>query len=63
MSNHGFFKQRFTSRKGTTNIPVDYIEEHMEDDDLNTAMTSPPLTFVARINSFSTTETKNELEK
>ncbi len=63
MSKHGFFKQHFTRRQGSTNTPVDYMQEHMEDDDLNTAMTSPPLRYVARINSFATSETNEELER
>ena len=63
MSKHGFFKQRFARRKGSTNIPVEYIQEHMEDDDLNSAMVSPPLGYVARINSFTTSETNKELER
>lgn len=63
MSKHGFFKQHFARRKNSANIPVEYIEEHMEDEDLNSAMTSPPLTYVARINSFATRETNEKLER
>ena len=63
MSKHGFFKQRFARRKGSTNLPAEYIQEHMEDDDLNSAMTSPPLQYVARINSFATSETSEQLER
>lgn len=63
MSKHGFFKQRFGRRKGSTNLPAEYIQEHMEDDDLNSAMVSPPLRYVARINSFATIETNEELER
>lgn len=62
MSKHGFFKQRFGRRKGSTNLPADYIQEHMEDNDLNSAIVSPPLKFAARINSFATSEINDELE-
>lgn len=63
MSTHGFFKQRFGRQKGSTNLPVEYIQEHMEDEDLNSAVVSPPLKYVARINSFATSETNEELER
>ena len=63
MSTHGLFKHRFARWKGSTNIPVEYIQEHMEDDDLNSAITSPSLRYVARINSFATMETNEELER
>lgn len=63
MSKHALFKHHFAHRKGTTNIPVQYIQEHMEDNDLNSAMAAPPLTFVARINSFVTPETNDSLER
>ena len=63
MSKHTLFKHRFARGKGSTNIPVEYIQEHMEDEDLNSAITSPPLRYVARINSFATVETNEELER
>ena len=63
MSKHGLFKQRFPRRKRSTNLPAEYIQEHMEDNDLNSAMTSPPLQYVARINSFDTSETNEQLER
>lgn len=63
MSKHGFFKQRLGRRKGSTNLPAEYIQEHMHDDDLNTAIDSPPLKYIARINSFATSEINQELER
>ena len=63
MSKHAFFKQRFGRGKGSTNLPAEYIQEHMEDEDLNSAVASPPLRYVARINSFATSETNDELER
>ncbi|KAL9134028.1 MAG: hypothetical protein Q9175_004793 [Cornicularia normoerica] len=62
MSKHGFSKQRLGRRKGSTNLPAEYIQEHMDDDDLKAAISSPPLKYVARINSFATSETNKELE-
>ena len=55
--------QRFGRGKGLTNVPAEYIQEHMEDDDLNSAVASPPLRYIARINSFATSETNEELER
>lgn len=63
MSSQGFFKQRFGRGRGSKNVPAEYIQEHMEDDDLNAAVASPPLRYVARINSFATSETNEELER
>ncbi|CAD6587129.1 MAG: hypothetical protein ASARMPREDX12_002758 [Alectoria sarmentosa] len=62
MSKHGFFKQHFGRRKGSTNLPAEYIQEQTEDEDLNSAVALPPLKYVARINSFATSETNEELE-
>ena len=63
MSKSGFLKQRFGRRNGSTNLPAEYIQEHMEDDELKTAIISPPLKYVARINSFTTSEISRELER
>ena len=63
MSKPGFFKQRFGRGKSSGNVPAEYMQEHMEDDDLNSAIVSPPLKFVARINSFATSDTDKELER
>ena len=63
MSRTGFFEQRFGRGEGVTKLPAEYIQERMEDDDLNSAIVSPPLKYVARINSFATSETNKELER
>ncbi len=63
MSKQRFFKQRFGRGKSPGNLPAEYIQEHMEDDDLNSAIVSPPLKYVARINSFVTSDTDKELER
>ena len=63
MSKHGFFKQHFGRRNGSTNLPAEYIQEQTEDQDLNSAVALPPLKYVARINNFATSETNEELER
>lgn len=62
MSKHGSLKQRFGRRKGSQSLPAEYIQEHLEDEDLNAAVIAPPLKYVARINSFATPKTSDELE-
>lgn len=44
-------------------LPAKYIQDHMEDEDLSSAMTSPPLKYVASVNSFVTTAKAEELER
>ena len=44
-------------------MPAEYIQEQTEDEDLNSAVALPPLKYVARINSFATSETNEELER
>ena len=64
MSEQGFFRRHFVPRQGSSNnIPAEYIQEHMKDAGLNSAMRTPPLTYIARINSFATPETNELLER
>ena len=63
MSKHKFFKPRFGKRGDSATLPAEYIEEHMEDEDLSPAVVSPPLKYVSRINSFATEEAAKELER
>ena len=64
MSKHGLFRHHFVHRQDSSNnIPAEYIQEHMEDAGLNSAMKTPPLTYIARINSFGPPETKKLLER
>lgn len=50
-------------QKESKNLPADYIQDHMEDEDLNRAIVSPPLKYAARINSFTTHKTIDKLER
>ena len=63
MSKSGFLEQHFGRRNDSANLPAEYIQEHMEDDELKTAMITPPLQYVSRINSFATSEIARELER
>lgn len=53
----------FDQHRNPKRLPAKYIQDHMEDEDLNSAMTSPPLKYVARVNSFVTTAKAEELER
>jgi len=63
MSKHKVFKPHFGRRGDWKNLPAEYIQDHMEDEDINSALVSPPLKYIARINSFGTSETNEELER
>ena len=63
MSRSGFLEQHSGRRNRSANLPAEYIQEHMEDNELKTAMITPPLQYVSRINSFATPEIARELER
>lgn len=44
-------------------FPAAYMQNRMEDEDLNAALECPPLQYVSRTNSFETKETIEELKR
>ena len=63
MSKYQRFKTHIAQQKDAKNLPAEYIQDHMEDEDLNSAIITPPLKYAARINSFTTLETIDDLER
>ena len=52
----------FSRKKDSSNLPAEYIQDRMEDENVNLAM-GVPLQFVARINSFGTPDVEEKLQE
>ena len=63
MSKYSRFKRSAGGQSSLQDLPVAYMQNHMEDADLNAALEGPPLHYVSRTNSFETKEKIEELQR
>ena len=63
MSKYSLFKRPPGGQSSLQHLPVAYMENRIDDTDLNAALEGPPLHYVSRTNSFETKETIEELQR